>query len=408
MGLWTHNLKSPQVIPKYNSGYCNGPALKLGAGTISVEALQAASPAGLRVVAGSCLSVGIAGGYTQGAGHSVLGSQYGLGADQVLEWEVVTANGKRVIATPRQNTDLYFALSGGGPGTYGVVISMTVRAHQDGPVGGIVLSFAAKGTSKEAYWKAIAAWHTQLPALVDSGATAVYLITADGFLITPITAPDKSADEVAKMLDPFTKILTSLNITYTVNTTSESTYLAHFVKYFGPVPYSSYATAQLLGGRLVPRRVIERNNEGLTQAFREITENSTFYIAATALDVRKPKATKPISDNAVLPAWREALLSVLVLSPWDFTVPRSVEEERESQLTNSLIPKLTAVIPNSGTYLNEADFHLASWKEDFYGANYGRLRSIKAKYDPGNLFYATTAVGSDAWKAADDGRMCRA
>ena len=408
MGLWTHNLKSPQVISKYNSSYYNGPALKLGAGTISVKALQAASPAGLRVVAGSCPSVGIAGGYTQGAGHSVLSSQYGLGADQVLEWEVVTANGKRVIATPRQNTDLYFALSGGGPGTYGVVISMTVRAHQDGPVSSAVLSFAAKGTSKEAYWKAIAAWHTQLPALVDSGATAVYLITADGFLITPITAPDKSADEVAKMLDPFTKTLTSLNITYTVNTTSESTYLAHFVKYFSPVPYSSYATAQLLGGRLVPRRMIERNNEGLTQAFREITENSTFYIVATALDVRKPKATKPISDNAVLPAWREALLLVLVPSPWDFTVPRSVEEERESQLTNSLIPKLAAVTPNSGTYLNEADFHLASWKEDFYGANYSRLRSIKAKYDPGNLFYATTAVGSDAWKVADDGRMCRA
>lgn len=63
--------------------------------------------------------------------------------------------------------------------------------------------------------------------------------------------------------------------------------------------------------------------------------------------------------------------------------------------------------PNSGTDMNEADFHLASWKQDFYGANYDKLRSIKAKYDPGNLFYAVTAVGSDAWSVADDGRMCR-
>jgi FAD/FMN-containing dehydrogenase len=57
--------------------------------------------------------------------------------------------------------------------------------------------------------------------------------------------------------------------------------------------------------------------------------------------------------------------------------------------------------------MNEADFHLATWKEDFYGENYARLRTIKAKYDPSDLFYATTAVGSDAWSVAADRRMCR-
>ncbi|KAI4242030.1 MAG: hypothetical protein L6R40_004257 [Gallowayella cf. fulva] len=408
LGLWTHQLRSTQVIKQYRSSYYNGPALKVGAGVLGAEAQQAAQPAGLRVVGGSCPSVGIAGGYTQGAGHSTLSSLYGLGADQVLEWEVVTANGERVVATPTKNADLYFALSGGGPGTYGVVVSMTVRAHQDGPVGGALLSFTSQGISKDTYYKAIAAFQSQLPALVDSGATAIYIITAAGFNIAPITAPDKSAAEVTRMLDPYTKTLKSLNITYSINVTSESTFLGHFDKYFGPLPYGSYPTAQLLGGRLVPRSVVENNNDALTGVFRDIAENTPFYIAATALGVKKPKKSKPIADNAILPAWRDALLTVLVPSPWDFTVPRSVEEEREKQLTTSIIPKLTAVTPNSGTYMNEADFHLATWKQDFYGRNYGKLRAIKTKYDPGNLFYATTAVGSDAWKVADDGRMCRA
>ncbi|KAI4123187.1 MAG: hypothetical protein LQ338_005399 [Usnochroma carphineum] len=407
LGLWTHNLKSNEVIKQYMSSYYNGPALKIGAGTISVEAQQAAQPAGLRVVGGSCPSVGIAGGYTQAGGHSTLSSQYGLGADQVLEWEVVTASGNRVIATPTQNADLYWALSGGGPGTYGVVISMTVRAHQDGTVGGALLTFTSDGISQDTYWEAIAAWQTQLAGIVDAGATAIYIMTQAGFQIAPLTAPGKSAAEVTSMLDPYTKMLKQLNITYSFNVTSEPTFLGHFTNYFGPLPYGAYATAQLLGGRLVPRSVVEKNNDALVAVFRDITENSAFYVAATALGVQNPNKTQPIAANAVLPAWRDALMTVLVPSPWDFTLPRSAEEQRESQLTSSLIPKLTAVTPNSGTYMNEADFHLATWKQDFYGANYARLRAIKAKYDPADLFYATTAVGSDAWNVAADGRMCR-
>ena len=409
MGLWTHSLRSTQVIKQYKSVYYNGPALKVGAGTLGIEAQQAAHASGLRVVGGSCPSVGIAGGYTQAGGHSVLSSEYGLGADQVLEWEVVTANGERIIATPSNNTDMYWALSGGGPGTFGVVISMTVRAYQDGAVGGATLSFALDGISKDTYWNAVAAWQTQLPALVDGGATAIYIMTSESFSIAPLTAPGKSEAEVDALLQPFTKKLTELNIKYSRNLSSEATFLDHFDKYFGPLPYGGYPTAQLLGGRLVPRSVVEHNNDGLVTVMRDIVENSPFYVAATALSViNRRNQTQPISSNSVLPAWHDALLTVLVPSAWNFTQPRSVEEQAENQLTSSLIPKLTAVTPNSGTYMNEADFHLASWKRDFYGKNYDRLRSIKAKYDPGNLFYAVTAVGSDAWSVSDDGKMRRA
>ena len=289
------------------------------------------------------------------------------------------------------------------------MVSLTVRAQQDGPISGASLSFASAGISKDTYWKAIAAWQAQLPAIVDAGATAIYIMTPAAFQIEPLTAPGKSATDVNAMLAPFLRNLTALGITYTHNITSAPDFLAHFTTYFGPLPYGGYATAQLLGGRLVPRSVVEKNNDGLTAVMRDITENSAFYIAATALSTKQnPNNVKPVSDNAVLPAWRNALLTVLVPSPWDFTLPRSVEEQREADLTSSLIPKLTAVTPNSGTYLNEADFHLGTWKQDFYGANYARLRAIKAKYDPLDLFYATTAVGSDAWKVAADGRLCRA
>ena len=53
-----------------------------------------------------------------GGGHNTLASKYGLGADQALSIQVVTADGKFVTADPVTNTDLYYALRGGGPGKF--------------------------------------------------------------------------------------------------------------------------------------------------------------------------------------------------------------------------------------------------------------------------------------------------
>ncbi|KAF5873341.1 putative fad binding domain protein [Botrytis fragariae] len=109
-------------IVDYRSSYYNGKAIKVGAGVSVMEAMTAANSQGLVVVGGNDGTVGFAGGYTQGGGHGQLVSKYGLAADQVLEWEVVTGNGDFLIASPTENKDLYWALSGGGGGSYGVVL----------------------------------------------------------------------------------------------------------------------------------------------------------------------------------------------------------------------------------------------------------------------------------------------
>ncbi|KAJ5732350.1 FAD binding domain protein [Penicillium malachiteum] len=131
VNLWTHNLKSIETIPSYASSGYNGPAMKIGAGIQGFEAQNAAHESGYVIVTGLCPDVGIAGGYTQGGGHGSLASRYGLSADQVLEWEVITAGGELKTASPTQNSDLYWALSGGGGGTYAVVLSMMVRVYPE-------------------------------------------------------------------------------------------------------------------------------------------------------------------------------------------------------------------------------------------------------------------------------------
>lgn len=78
-----------------------------------------------------------------------------MAADQTLEWEVVTGTGEHLIANRQKNTDLYWALSGGGGGTYAVVLSLTSKAHQDTPTSGANLTFTSQGVSQDAYYEAI-------------------------------------------------------------------------------------------------------------------------------------------------------------------------------------------------------------------------------------------------------------
>lgn len=406
LGIWTHNLKSIDIID-YNSKTYTGPAIKIGAGVQGYEAYYAADAHGLRVLGGECPTVGVAGGYTQGGGHSALSSIYGLGADQTLEWEVVTADGRLVAASPSENPDLYWALSGGGGGTYGVVVSLTSKAHRDGVMGGASLTFLANDISQDTFWNAIGSWHASLPAIVDKGATALYYFNNEFFSLIPLTFPGGSKAEVTALLEPFTADLRKLNISYSLNVTSFPTYLQHYETNINPLPYGLVPINQINGGRLIPRSVVQNNNAALTATIRNISKNDTFNIAAIAIDVSHKRAGNLPGANAVLPAWRDALLSMIVLKRWNFTLPLDQNIASENDLTNVIMPQLDAVTPNSGCYLNEGDFQQRDWQRDFYGTNYERLRRIKRKYDPQDLFYARTAVGSEAWTVKGDGRLCR-
>ena len=67
-----------------------------------------------------------------------------------------------------------------------------------------------------------------------------------------------------------------------------------------------------------------------------------------------------------------------------------------------IIEQLTG--PNGGAYSNEADIFEPNFRETFFGPNYPKLSSIKAKYDPTDLFIVKAGVGSERW---DTDGICR-
>ncbi|EAW11671.1 FAD-dependent oxidoreductase [Aspergillus clavatus NRRL 1] len=402
LSIWTHYLKDIEFV-NYTSSSYTGPAFTMAAGVQGSDIYNVANGRGLVVVGGECASVGPVGGYTQGGGHSALSSRFGLAADQVLEWQVVDGTGRLLTASPTQNPDLYWALSGGGGGTYGVVYSMTVKAFPDFPVTGVVLQFDTKNTSSKDFFQAVSYYHRDLPTYTAAGGMAIAQITRSSFLLTPLTLPNKTTEEARSLIAPFIHELETLHIPYQLNITQSATYLEHYKKLIEPNPTQLVQNGQY-GGRLLPLNVIESNNTQLTEAVKTITQDGVVFVGI-GLNV----SSSVVGDvwNSVLPAWRTAALSVLLSTDWPAGANRSTMKTLADRMTSKWVPILTALSPDSGCYMNEADPQQPDWPQTFYGRNYETLYAIKKRYDPFDTFYASTAVGSGDWQVKTDGRLCR-
>lgn len=211
LAIWMHHMKDISIADYVSSQY-SGKAVKMGAGVQSFEASDATYKAGLVIVGGNCPTVGLAGGYSQGGGHGQLVSHVGLAADQVLEWEVVLANGKLVTASPTHYSDLYWALSGGGGGTNGVVVSMTSKAYPELPTASGNLSFSDKGVSRDTFFAAVAMFISILPSVGDAGGAGVWWLMNTTLSMTPTTIPGRSATIFNSLFRPLISFLEQKNI----------------------------------------------------------------------------------------------------------------------------------------------------------------------------------------------------
>jgi FAD/FMN-containing dehydrogenase len=105
------NWHTSTFSPKNCGLTINASAVTVGSGTQMRELYRAASDRNYMIVGGSSTTVSV-GGYLTGGGHSPLSPLFGMGADNVMELEIVTADGELVVANECQNTDLFWAVRG--------------------------------------------------------------------------------------------------------------------------------------------------------------------------------------------------------------------------------------------------------------------------------------------------------
>ncbi|CAN8106046.1 unnamed protein product [Discula destructiva] len=405
LAIWTHNLKDISVIEWSDANY-TGKAMKMGAGVQGFDAVEAAAAADVMVLTGECPSVGLAGGYLQGGGHSILSTNYGMAADNLLQYEVVTASGAYINASRTDNSDLFWALAGGGGGTYAIVVSATVKAFDAVTTGGATIMLLAALTTAEKFQAAVTSFHAFLPNMTDLGAAASYELSAEFFVIDPVTVINSNATYVEEVvLGPWLAELAALGVTPYSQSYSTLSYYEHYAAYIGPLPEGHLAAETYqFGSRLIPRSLLEED----AATFGEVLANVSALGTTAAGSASSYVGNRSDQWNSVNPVWRETLLQLQVTLPWTETDSFEDNVALQTEMTEVIIPQFVALTPGGGAYVNEASFQEEDWKETFFGVNYDALLAIKQKWDPDSVFYSYKGVGSDSWTVAANGRMCKA
>lgn len=168
--VWTRKMDNISVQKAFTPTASSGapvPAVSVGAGGMWLHAYQAVTGgAGRYVQGGGCTTVGVA-GLVQGGGFGSFSKGYGLAAASLIEAEVVTADGVTRIVNENREPDLFWALKGGGGGTFGIVTRLTLATHPL-PRTLDAVSLTLRARSDEAYRRLLARF-MQMPFSTPTG-----------------------------------------------------------------------------------------------------------------------------------------------------------------------------------------------------------------------------------------------
>lgn len=317
LSIWTHLLQGitsnrDDHVPTKSGGVAS---VKLEAGMVWGDVYKEIAKANLTVVGGADPHVGI-GGWMQGAGHGPLSSLYGLGADQVLELEVVTADGESRVINPHSQSDLFWAMRGGGPSTFAIMLSMTVKAYPK--LAGYEYGFQYNTTaSSDTFWRLVANFSSRLPTLNDQGAMGYYYLEQDAGLVNRSASgavygtfifPNKSKSEIDAITKPLEASLRAASWAVDpIYVGSKMTKFENFLGFWAATNApESVGTSTRYVSWLLDRPSLEQNSTKLESVLRESTPLPWIWVGNLVAGAGVANARPAGGSDAVLPAWRKA------------------------------------------------------------------------------------------------------
>ncbi|KAL2858219.1 hypothetical protein BJX68DRAFT_278227 [Aspergillus pseudodeflectus] len=424
--LWTHNIQPPIELTKgYIPDACSesvGDVITIGAGQQFGEVYEFANNHGYRVVGGTSPSVGMAGGWLAGGGHSMLSNELGMGVDNVQQIRAVLPNVTYITANRCQNQDLFFALRGGGGGTFAVVTEASFLVHPKRAMQFARVSIAGLSEDVIEEFLEIVVANTEkwadegwggyiLPAAVGGASTV-----AMGTTLLDLAEARASMQPLIDLANRAVESGTLGNAT--VITGDYYNILRAIIAREESLVFPSSALA--FSTRLVPKDSFlgEENQKQLSTALHDILTTAqgqdvpaSSGLMMYAVTPRLYSRTMPESDqpggpgaSSITPAWRNGLWHVIFTRQFDGTITDPDVVEEIWQTTHDLMNPLRNITPGGGAYQNEADAFEPDPIRSFWGDdNYARLLRIKREVDPTNLLTVWNGVG---WDETDEKYSC--
>ena len=383
---------------------------------------------GRYVQGGGCLSVGAVGGFLQGGGFGSFSKKYGLAAGSLLEAEVVIANGDILIANAYQHADLFWALKGGGGGTFGIVTKATVLTH-DLPKYFGILKGRIKAHTDQAFLELLEAFiHFYRAHLCNEHWGEKVVINSDNTLDLFLAFQGLEKGEAEKIWKPFKQWVAEHSTLYTMS--------AHFTlipaKKLWDYDYLSKNVPELpvklyqgeneklfdwavnqsevlsyryaIQSRWLPLSLFEK--ERPKQLAKALFDASRYWdvdlYLSKGLAEGSAQALRQAQETSINPIVFESAALVLLGAKTQHVIPGIPHHEpnlkeglERLQKVNAAAKMIEDLTPYSGSYSNETDYFQTHWQQDFWGEHYARLLKIKRKYDPENLFRCHHGVGSE-------------
>lgn len=410
--LWVYNYRPAMQLQKsfVPAGASSpvGDVITFAAGHDMEAVLGFADQNGGAVISGTAKSLHPAGGFLQGGGHSPLSPSWGLAVDDTHEIKAILADGTSVTASRSQNQDVFFALAGGGPSTFGVVTQVSMLLHPNPEQGYQFAEFAMVGLTDQSasqLLKVLIA-NAEQWAKDGWGGYAFPGLASNHTNLVVLVNPKMSNADAQKSLAPLTAFMATLP--------SGNVALNQIMSHKGyKEVWDSLTNGDVAlqgGGVSLSSRIVPVDN------FRGAANQQNLFNAiypivnAFGSTTREPLfmcLTAPYQyaakSSSVTPAWYKGLWHVIALNEWN---PQSSTSDIKGQFKKShdVIQHLVALTPGSGAYQNEADTLETDPVGAYWGqANYNRLWSIKKTVDPTSLLTVWQGVG---WNNADSRWSC--
>ncbi|KAJ7878054.1 FAD-binding domain-containing protein [Mycena leptocephala] len=402
----TSNFKNISFSDSFFIGSKNiGSVVTMGSGVYSHTLYEKGKAAGKIAVGGAAATVANAGGYVQGAGHSALSPTFGLGADNVVEFRIVIASGELLQVNSISHPDLFYALRGGGAGSWGIIVSATFRTF---PTFNATSSLIILAAANHTILSSITTLHAQHIFDWDSVRAGQYFwaVTngtgSDAFSAFALNTymPDTTPEQSLALLSPFLNASLALPGVFLLS--QNFTYGDINDALFQPDDGVGFNT--VLGSRLIPAATYRHSPGAVGKAYEKLLAGGATQILGHLVAGGKVAENVNIS-SAVHPAWRTAKTHLVVSSSWDDSASLAEIREIRNFFQTTQVPILEEITgPRTAAYSNEADSLEPNFQTTFFGPNYAKLSSIKKKYDPNDLFIVGAGVGSERW---DEWGLCQ-